>query len=147
MLTGQKHVLRPRNVNISFLSTKRRSTKTHKIPVSSNCVAHTPPPLLAKGAPKLAFCCSITPHPPVGLPAVPEQSELTVFPVCFAPGSCVHPSSVWSVIWFAVARLTCSTMSISPPLGQTAAFVQNPGQTEHPYGTCRASKRKTEPRR
>ena len=35
----------------------------YKIPETSNCVAHTPPPAPARPAPKLFCCVSTTVHP------------------------------------------------------------------------------------
>lgn len=70
----------------------------HKIPELSNCVAHTPPPAAANGAPKLA-CDGSTTVQPLGVLQSPSPST----PVCAAPARLKQPVSVWSAIWFCFA--------------------------------------------
>ena len=118
--------------------------QTHKMPDSSNCVAHTPPPALLNPSPKLLGCVSVTAHPVREFKPA-EQSAPLVLPSCVTPSACMHPGSVWSTIWLFVTRLTSSRMSISPPCGQFGARVQNAGHTEHPKGKCTASKMITLP--
>lgn len=55
-------------------------------------------------------------------------------PEAFALEVALQPPVEWSAIWLDVIPLTPSTMSISPPSGHCAAFVQKPGQTWGP--TC-----------
>ena len=64
-----------------------------KIPATSNCVTHTPPPAFAKPSPKLLAFVSRTVHPE---PA--EQSVKPIAPVCWMVLLVVQPLVVWIAI-------------------------------------------------
>lgn len=74
-------------------------------PATSNCVAHTPPPIWANPVWKLFACVSATVHP-----ADAEQSVTSVSPIWFGGVVLVHPGSVCSAIWLFGMRLIASMM-------------------------------------
>ena len=70
-----------RHDSVKTRQERKKTVNAHKTPVSSNCVAHTPPPLSANPFPKLVSLVSPTLHPTDALTPW-EQLVLIVVPVC-----------------------------------------------------------------
>lgn len=104
------------------------------MPLSSQSIAKTPPPLDANPEPYEFVDESWTMQPSSPFVALKQSVEMTV-PVSSveesAADGCVQPSREWSVYRLFVARFTFSTISISPSFGQFGPCIQKAGQTEH----------------